>query len=110
MRAAFDVLDEGVLMLDLQHRVMMVNEAFARLGIPALIVQGSRDFQVDVDEALLLQKAKPEAQLLLIDGMNHVLRIVPAAAPPLASYNDPRLPLPNELLDGVARFVLSSAP
>ena len=85
-------------------------EAFARLGIPALIVQGSRDYQVDVDEALLLQKAKPEAQLLLIDGMNHVLRIVPTAAPPMASYNDPRLPLPNELLDGVARFVLSSAP
>ena len=84
-------------------------EAFARLGIPALIVQGTRDFQVDVDEALLLQRAKPEAQLLLVDGMNHVLRVVPAAAPPLASYNDPRLPLPRELLDGVARFVLAGA-
>jgi diguanylate cyclase (GGDEF)-like protein len=34
VRAAFDVLDEGVLMLDLQQRVMMVNEAFVRL-LPA---------------------------------------------------------------------------
>lgn len=83
-------------------------EAFARLPIPALIVQGTRDFQVDVEEALLLQQAKPEAQLLLIEGMNHVLRVVPADAPPLASYNDPQLPLAAELLDGLARFILSA--
>lgn len=80
-------------------------EAFARLAIPALIVQGTRDFQVDVEEALLLQQAKPEAQLLLVEGMNHVLRIVPAEAPPLASYNDPGLPLAAELVQGLARFI-----
>lgn len=81
-------------------------EAFARVSVPALIVQGTRDFQVDAEEALLLQQARTEAQLLLIEGMNHVLRIVPAAAPPLASYNDPRLPLAAELVDGLARFIL----
>lgn len=80
-------------------------EAFARVPIPALIVQGTRDFQVDADEALLLQQARPEAQLLLIEGMNHVLRIVPANAPPLASYNDPQLPLAAELVEGLARFI-----
>ncbi|SDS45515.1 alpha/beta hydrolase family protein [Pseudomonas oryzae] len=80
-------------------------EAFARVPIPALIVQGTRDFQVDTEEALLLQEARPEAQLLLIEGMNHVLRIVPAGAPPLASYNDPRLPLAGELVDGLTRFI-----
>lgn len=81
-------------------------EAFARVPVPALIVQGTRDFQVDAEEALLLQQARPEAQLLLIEGMNHVLRIVPAGAPPLASYNDPRLPLAAELVEGLARFIL----
>jgi pimeloyl-ACP methyl ester carboxylesterase len=81
-------------------------EVIARLAIPALIVQGTRDFQVDVAEALLLQQAKPEAQLLLIEGMNHVLRIVPAEASPLASYNDPQLPLAAELVEGLARFIL----
>jgi len=81
-------------------------EAFARVPIPALIVQGTRDFQVDAQEALLLQQAKPEAQLLLVEGMNHVLRIVPADAPPFASYNDPQLPLAGELLDGLTRFIL----
>ncbi|MCM2319639.1 MAG: lysophospholipase [Pseudomonas sp.] len=81
-------------------------EAFAQLPIPALIIQGSHDFQVDLEEALLLQQAKPEAQLLIIEGMNHMLRIVPADAPPLAAYNDPQLPLAGELLDGLARFIL----
>jgi pimeloyl-ACP methyl ester carboxylesterase len=81
-------------------------EAFARVPIPALIIQGSHDFQVDVEEAQLLQQAKPEAQLLIVEGMNHMLRIVPADAPPLASYNDPQLPLAGELLDGLARFIL----
>ncbi|SEI94776.1 hypothetical protein SAMN05216201_103203 [Pseudomonas linyingensis] len=81
-------------------------EAFAQVPIPALIIQGSHDFQVDVEEAQLLLQAKPEAQLLVIEGMNHMLRIVPADAPPLASYNDPQLPLAGELLDGLARFIL----
>jgi len=81
-------------------------EAFAQLPIPALIIQGSHDVQVDLEEALLLQQAKPEAQLLIIEGMNHMLRIVPADAPPLATYNDPQLPLAGELLDGLARFIL----
>lgn len=85
-------------------------EAFARVPVPvpALIVQGTRDFQVDADEALLLQQARPEAQLLLVEGMNHVLRIVPVGGPPLASYNDPRLPLASELVEGLARFILSA--
>lgn len=81
-------------------------EAFAQVPIPALIIQGSHDFQVDVEEAQLLQQAKPEAQLLIVEGMNHMLRIVPADAPPLATYNDPLLPLAGELLDGLARFIL----
>ncbi|WPP46039.1 alpha/beta hydrolase [Pseudomonas sp. AN-1] len=81
-------------------------EAFARVTVPALIVQGTRDFQVGVEEALLLQQARPEAQLLLVEGMDHVLRIVPSGARPLASYDDPRLPLAAELVEGLARFIL----
>ena len=81
-------------------------EAFARVTVPALIVQGTRDFQVGVEEALLLQQARPEAQLLLVEGMDHVLRIVPSGARPLASYDDPRLPLAVELVEGLARFIL----
>jgi hypothetical protein len=33
--------------------------------------------QVDVADAERLKAAKPDAQLVLIDGMNHMLRISP---------------------------------
>ena len=52
-------------------------QAFARLPMPALIVQGRNDVQVDVADAERLKAAKPDAQLVLIDGMNHMLRISP---------------------------------
>jgi diguanylate cyclase (GGDEF)-like protein len=42
VRDAFDVLDEGVLVLDGQARVMMVNEAFRRLAPVAVPVQIGR--------------------------------------------------------------------
>jgi pimeloyl-ACP methyl ester carboxylesterase len=45
--------------------------------MPALIVQGRNDVQVDVADAERLKAAKPDAQLALIDGMNHMLRISP---------------------------------
>ncbi|MEN0107316.1 MAG: alpha/beta fold hydrolase [Pseudomonas sp.] len=80
--------------------------AFARLTMPALIVQGSHDMQVDVADAQALAAANPNAQLAVIGGMNHVLRIVanePKAQ--LASYNNPKLPLANELSERLVAFV-----
>ncbi|CAD5110107.1 alpha/beta hydrolase [Zestomonas carbonaria] len=80
--------------------------AFARLRIPALVAQGSHDIQVGVKDAEALKAAKPDAELLLVPGMNHVLRIVPDdVRRQLASYSDPDLPLARQLVDGVIDFV-----
>ncbi|MES2818913.1 MAG: alpha/beta fold hydrolase [Pseudomonadota bacterium] len=80
--------------------------AFARLRIPALIVQGRHDIQVGVADAEALKVAKPDAELVLIDGMSHMLRIVPAdLAQQLAAYNDPSLPLARELSERVIDFI-----
>ncbi|WP_412071981.1 alpha/beta fold hydrolase, partial [Pseudomonas fluorescens] len=80
--------------------------AFAKLHMPALIIQGSNDIQVGVDDARLLKAAKPDAELALIDGMNHVMRIVPNDVKrQLASYKDPQLPLAAELGSRILRFI-----
>jgi pimeloyl-ACP methyl ester carboxylesterase len=80
--------------------------AFARLKMPALIIQGSHDIQVGVEDARLLKAAKPDAQLALIEGMNHVLRIVPNDTKrQLASYKDPQLPLAAELGTQILGFI-----
>ncbi len=41
-------------------------QAFAQLQVPALIVQGRNDVQVEVEDAERLKAAKPDAQLVLI--------------------------------------------
>lgn len=84
--------------------------AFGRLKIPTLIIQGRNDMQVGVGDAELLHKAKPDSQLAIIDGMNHVLRIVPMDIKrQLASYKDPQLPLASEVTDRILKF-LDSVP
>ncbi|MFG0583165.1 alpha/beta hydrolase family protein [Pseudomonas sp. zjy_9] len=85
-------------------------ENFAALRIPALIVQGSHDAQVSPDNAELLKQAKPDAELVMIAGMNHVMRITPAAwQEQLASYDDPQLPLARALGERIVAFIRSSA-
>lgn len=81
-------------------------KVFAQLPIPALIVQGSHDIQVSVADACALHAAKPDAELLIIPGMNHMLRISALDLPAqLASYNNPRLPLAQGLGEHIAQFI-----
>ncbi|SFH31077.1 alpha/beta hydrolase [Pseudomonas sp. NFACC45] len=83
-------------------------QAFAALKMPALIIQGSHDIQVSVDDARQLQAAKPDAELALITGMNHVMRIVPKEMKEqLASYKNPNLPLAAELGTKILGFISS---
>jgi len=80
--------------------------AFARLTVPALIVQGRNDIQVEVADAERLKAAKPDAQLALIDGMNHMLRISPREmGQQRDSYRNPELPLARELGERIVLFI-----
>lgn len=80
--------------------------AFAELKLPTLILQGTNDIQVGVEDAQALKRAKPDSDFHLISGMNHILRIVPTSGPQqLASYNNPNLPLARELVQRVTTFI-----
>ena len=80
--------------------------AFGNLRVPALIIQGKHDIQVGVGDAQLLKEAKPDADLALIDGMNHVLRIVPMDMDrQLESYKNPKLPLATEVSRRILGFI-----
>jgi fermentation-respiration switch protein FrsA (DUF1100 family) len=81
-------------------------QEFARLKMPLLIAQGTTDIQVDTNQAALLKQANPAARLLLVEGMNHVLKKVPADLPQqLASYGNPALPLAPEVASAVTDFI-----
>ena len=81
-------------------------KAIAALKMPVLIVQGTTDIQVSVKEAQALAAAAPAAKLVVIEGMNHVMKMVPAdPARQMASYSDASLPLAPQLSEAVAAFV-----
>lgn len=81
-------------------------EEFRRLLRPALIIQGTTDIQVSVDEAKALAAAKPDATLKIIEGMSHVLKAGPAdRAANAATYTQPDLPLVAAVPDAIAEYV-----
>lgn len=83
----------------------------ARLSVPVLIAQGTTDVQVSVEEAHALKLARPDAELLIVEGMNHVLKLVPAdLAAQQASYSDPSLPVAPALIDRTAHLIRSAPP
>jgi pimeloyl-ACP methyl ester carboxylesterase len=77
-------------------------------ALPALIVQGSTDLQVTMEDAELLAQA-PNARLVVIEGMNHVLKPAPEnRLGNLAAYADPSLPLSPGIADAIVGFVLET--
>lgn len=77
-----------------------------KLKIPVLIVQGTNDVQVSIENARKLKAAKPDAKLVLIDGMNHILKPAPADRDKnLATYTQPLLPLDTNFQNAVISFV-----
>lgn len=83
-------------------------EELAKLKVPVLIVQGSTDIQVMVEDAQRLARAHPSAKLVIIDGMNHVLKEVREASQQTASYSDP-VGQHKELAATIGGFVLNAA-
>ncbi len=78
-----------------------------KLTIPVLILQGTTDVQVNVSDAQALKQADPQATLILIDGMNHILKASPADMQQnVATYHEPRLPLKPELVTAIDAFIL----
>ncbi|MFS2034728.1 alpha/beta hydrolase family protein [Polaromonas sp. CT11-55] len=77
-----------------------------QLRVPCLILQGDTDIQVSIAQAMALGTAKPDAELRIIQGMNHVLKQVPLdPARQIASYGDPALPIAPGLSKSLVRFL-----
>lgn len=78
-----------------------------KLSLPVLILQGTNDIQVGVENARQLSDANPDAELLLITNMNHIFRITEGdRMANLATYSDTNLPVSEELVKTVTGFIL----
>lgn len=80
--------------------------AIAALKCPVLVLQGSSDLQVKPDDGRLLAAAKPGVEIVILDGVNHVLK--PASGPlaeQLASYRSPHPPVDPRVIRALVAFV-----
>ncbi len=78
----------------------------AALDIPTLVVQGTTDLQVPVEDGERLAAAGKRTTLARIEGMNHVLKVAPAEREAnLAAYSDPALPLAPGLVEALRSFL-----
>jgi hypothetical protein len=82
----------------------------AKLKMPVLIIQGTTDIQVDTVQAFALKAAKPNAKLVIIDRMNHVLKDLPSRdlADNQLSYMDPGFLLSPKLTPAISGFVFAA--
>lgn len=82
------------------------SQEIIKLKIPVLLIQGTTDLQVTVNDAELLSKAKPDARLVIIENMNHMLKKSSSDIQEnIATYRNPELPLQQELTDKIVKFV-----
>ncbi|HLK26328.1 MAG TPA: alpha/beta fold hydrolase [Caulobacteraceae bacterium] len=73
---------------------------------PVLVLQGTSDLQASVQDARMLAAARPGVQLVLLSGVNHVLKAAPEdRTANLATYADPSLPLAPGVAGTIARFI-----
>ncbi len=75
-----------------------------KVRVPATIVQGTADVQVTMVDAEALKRGSPSAKLVVVEGMNHVLKHSPdtsSQATILAGYSNPNLPVVPQVIEAV---------
>ncbi len=81
-------------------------EEISKLSCPILIVQGTTDIQVGLENADKLSASNSRAQKITIEGMNHILKTANLnRRDNLATYTNPDLPLADELIQKLVNFI-----
>ncbi len=77
-----------------------------KLKIPVLLVQGTTDIQVATENHDILRNANPNADTLVVSGMNHILKEAPAdRMKNVTTYYNPDLPLAKGLIEKIVEFI-----
>jgi len=76
---------------------------------PVLIVQGETDLQATVADAERLHAARPDARLVLIPEVNHVLKRTTESTPQgqMVTYQDPGIPIVTSAVQAIADWILA---
>jgi hypothetical protein len=77
---------------------------------PVLILQSEHDVEIGVDDARLLAAADPQAKLVVLPNVNHVLKTVSSENLNynLKTYFDPKLPITPGMIEALSEFIGSA--
>jgi pimeloyl-ACP methyl ester carboxylesterase len=79
-----------------------------KLKIPILILQGTNDIQVSVEDAKRLVKANPKSKLVILENINHIFRkVVGDRQENIKTYNDHLLPIAEDIVENILSFILT---
>ena len=77
-----------------------------KLNVPILIIQGNNDLQVTLKDAENLAQANKNSELLIIEKMNHIMKIVDGDQQAnFASYGNETLPVSEEMTSKIVSFI-----
>lgn len=80
-----------------------------KVTIPTLIIQGTNDIQVTVEDAKRLSKANQKAELIFVDKMNHIFCTVDGdKMANIATYSNAALPIADEFTNNIVGFILKN--
>jgi len=78
----------------------------SKVQVPILIIQGSTDIQISTKDAKLLHESAKDSVLVVIEGMNHVLKAIEGdLAAQIPSYFNPALPLHKDLAKKIISYI-----
>lgn len=76
-----------------------------KVTVPTLIINGTKDIQISVEDAKNLKASKGNCELKIIEGMNHVLKHIEKDGDNYLSYQSPNFPLSKELIEVITTFI-----
>lgn len=80
--------------------------AIQQISIPTLVINGTKDLQVSVDEAKLLHSASNQSTLEIIEKMNNMMVIIEGDdLENSKSYNESHRPIASELITSIVSFI-----
>lgn len=82
-------------------------QEIAKLNIPILVIQGTADLHMDVVDAQLLAKANPDAKLVIIENMNHIMTLVKSndLLTNLSYYLKSDIQIADQLINEIVNFI-----
>jgi hypothetical protein len=78
----------------------------SRYAGPVLVLQGTTDLQVSMQDAQRLAGARAGVTMMALDSVNHVLKMAPAdRAANLATYGNSALPIAPSVVEAITTFL-----